>query len=82
MSSRDTPRYHAYLMRCWQDQDPHGTEPLAWRCSLEDPHTGARHGFATFEALVSFLRATLDDACGGHAPARAEGYRDAETSSR
>jgi len=53
MISRDTPRYHAYLMRCWQDQVPHVTDPLAWRCSLEDPHTGARHGFATFEAVVA-----------------------------
>ncbi len=34
MISRDTPRYHAYLMRCWQDQDPHVTDPLAYYLQL------------------------------------------------
>ena len=66
MVSRDAPpRYHAYLVRCWQEQGQRVTDPSAWRCSLEDPYTGARRGFATFEALVSFLRDDLDDERGG-----------------
>ena len=33
--------------------------PAAWRFSLEDPHTGERQGFATFEALIAFLQEAL-----------------------
>lgn len=47
------PRYHSYLLRCWSDG------PGRWRFSVEDPHTGARRGFATMAALVAFLDATL-----------------------
>ncbi len=46
-------RYCAYLLRCWQSSEG---EKLAWRASLEDPHTGERIGFATFDAAVDFLR--------------------------
>ena len=44
--------YLAYLLRIWQFKD---AEQLTWRASLEDPHTGERQGFATFEALIDFL---------------------------
>ena len=44
--------YLAYLLRIWQIKD---AEQLTWRASLEDPHTGERQGFATFEALIEFL---------------------------
>jgi hypothetical protein len=44
--------YLAYLLRIWQIKD---AEQLIWRASLEDPHTGERQGFATFEALIHFL---------------------------
>jgi len=30
-----------------------------WRASLEDPHTGERIGFATFDAAITFLRERL-----------------------
>jgi hypothetical protein len=52
-------RYCAWLLRCWQARGQ-GSEPLmTWRYSLEDPHSGARRGFASFEALVAHLRAEL-----------------------
>jgi hypothetical protein len=45
-------RYLSYLLRLWQASS--GGE-LAWRASLEDPHTGERCGFACLAELVTFL---------------------------
>ncbi|MDQ4075769.1 MAG: hypothetical protein M3220_05910 [Chloroflexota bacterium] len=53
------PGYRAYLLRCWQEQSVHEGNMLMWRFSLEDPHTGGRQGFATWEGLVSFLYGEL-----------------------
>jgi hypothetical protein len=30
-----------------------------WRCSLEDPLTGQRHGFAGLDALMDWLKVEL-----------------------
>ncbi len=46
------PCYLAYMLRLWRVGS--GDE-LAWRASLESPHTGERHGFASLEALFAFL---------------------------
>jgi hypothetical protein len=54
-----TPRYEAYLLRFWQEQRQNTRLPAIWRFSLEDPHTGQRHGFATLEALFNFLQTQL-----------------------
>ena len=48
----ESRRYLAYMLRLWQVGDER--EPV-WRASLENPHTGERHGFASLEALVKFL---------------------------
>jgi hypothetical protein len=55
------PRYCSYLLRCWQERSLRQSAAAVWRFSLEDPHTGQRRGFATFEALVAFLRQELLD---------------------
>ncbi len=55
----DAPRYHAYLLRCWAERGQDGTGAVHWRCSLEDPHTGERRGFADLAALLAFLAAEL-----------------------
>ena len=55
------PRYCSYLLRCWEERSDDPLSPHPWRFSLEDPHTGQRRGFATFEALVAFLRQELWD---------------------
>lgn len=48
--------YFSYLFRCWQS----GQGPwLVWRVSLEDPHTGQRVGFATFDDAIDFLKTRL-----------------------
>ncbi len=57
------PRYCAWLLRCWEVRGPGPGPPLTWRCSLEDPHTGERRGFAGLEALSAFLRAELARGC-------------------
>jgi hypothetical protein len=59
------PRYCAYLLRCWQEQSFVHVGRTVWRFSLEDPHTGERRGFATWEAVVAFLKAELRDEVGG-----------------
>lgn len=47
------PRYRAYLLRLWA-VDSAG-QPV-WRASLQDTHTGERHGFADLAQLTSFLQ--------------------------
>lgn len=63
--------YHAFLLRLWRVD---GGGRAAWRASLEDAHSGERHGFSDLPALQSFLQAQLE----AHAPERAEPSR-AET---
>ena len=55
----EAPRYRAYLLRCWAERGQDGTGAVHWRCSLEDPHTGERRGFADLAALLAFLDAEL-----------------------
>ena len=70
MNVRDPLRgYHAYLLRCWQEQDVHTDGPLAWRFSIEEPHSGARRSLTNWEALLAFLLAELQDESLGDAGA-------------
>jgi hypothetical protein len=66
--SAPPPGYRAYLLRCWR-------EATGWRFSLEDPHTGARRGFAGPEALLAFLEVALDGGKAGGESRRTEGAR-------
>jgi hypothetical protein len=55
------PGYRAYILRCWAVPAP-GADPAArFRCSLEDPRTGERHGFGSMLALLAFLQTHLTD---------------------
>jgi len=51
-----TPNYHAYLLRCWRDD-----EHTPWRFQLEDPHTGERRGFDTPEKILKFLNHRMEN---------------------
>jgi hypothetical protein len=51
---RQPPAYHAWMLRCWRDA---GAAP--WRWGLEDPHTGARRGFASLTDLAAFLEGVV-----------------------
>jgi hypothetical protein len=48
----EQPGYLAYLLRLWRVNDD--GKPV-WRASVENPHTGERHGFANLETLFAFL---------------------------
>jgi hypothetical protein len=61
IADRAAPRYRAYLLRFWQERRRSGAGAPVWRFSLEDPHTGARHGFATLKELVAMLEHTIED---------------------
>lgn len=50
--TNERSRYLAYMLRLWQVGSE---EELTWRASLESPHTGERHGFASLAALFAFL---------------------------
>jgi hypothetical protein len=52
-------QYQAYLLRLWWTGQ--GAQ-RALRLSLEEPHTGQRHGFATLEHLVAFLEERTETA--------------------
>lgn len=45
-------RYQTYILRIWREA---GTD-AAWRCSLEDPHSGSRIWFRDFASLSLFLQ--------------------------
>jgi hypothetical protein len=60
MADHDRPaRYHAYLLRCWQERSHDPQRPTVWRFSLEDPHTGARSGYATLNAVIAAVQHAL-----------------------
>ncbi len=50
------------MLRCWEVRSPQPGGPVTWRFSLEDPHTGEKHGFANLEVLTDFLQAELEQA--------------------
>jgi hypothetical protein len=49
------PVYRSFLLRFWEERG----EEHVWRCSLEDPLTGNRHGFANLTALTDWLSTEL-----------------------
>ena len=65
--SNRASRYHAYLLRFWEEPSKHSKTRI-WRFSLESPQTGSRQGYASLEALVKALQTELlseaDDSAG------------------
>ena len=57
--------YLSYLLRLWQ---ANGSKQTVWRASLENPHTGERHSFATLDALFVFLGAETKSVTGQERP--------------
>jgi len=49
------------MLRCWEVRSSDHEGPVTWRFSVEDPHTGQKHGFAGLEALKGFLQAELEE---------------------
>ena len=50
--SHEHRQYVSYLLRLWRAD---GDEAVAWRASLQDPHTGQRIGFADLRRLFEYL---------------------------
>ena len=48
--------YYAYLLRLWREEGER-----KWRASLENPGTGQKRGFASFERLVKYLAELMQD---------------------
>jgi hypothetical protein len=63
----EQPGYLAYLLRLWQVNTDEGP---VWRASLENPHTGERHGFANLERLFAFLEEKTAELAQGEVPAK------------
>ena len=59
--TKEQPDYLSYLLRLRRVS---GGEAV-WRASLEDPHTGDLHNFASLEEAVDFLRAHMGVAPAG-----------------
>jgi hypothetical protein len=54
------PRYRSYVLTFWEERGGDPDRPTVWRFSLQDPRTGQRHGFASLEGLMTFLRGELE----------------------
>jgi len=63
----ERPGYLAYLLRLWRVNDD--GKPV-WRASLENPHTGERHGFANLELLFAFLEEKTGELAQREEPAK------------
>lgn len=47
-------RYHLFILTVWaEDHSPQ--EPVRWRYSLEESHTGVRNGFKDLAELLAYL---------------------------
>ena len=73
LMTRESHGYLAYMLRLWQT----GEDTKVWRASLENAHTGARHGFASLDALFVFLEEETDQ---GNMAAREESCLDSNQS--
>jgi len=56
MHPKQPPRYHAYMLRMWEERSEDGGQRAVWRFQVEDPHTGRRHGFDGLPALLAYLQ--------------------------
>lgn len=50
------PDYCSFLLRFWRDD-----RYCPWHATLEDPHTGQKHYFASPEQLWEFLQKQLTE---------------------
>ena len=53
------PDYRSYVLTFWEERSHAPGAQDAWRFSLRDPHTNQRHGFASLEEMMAFLRLEL-----------------------
>jgi hypothetical protein len=66
--TKEQPDYLSYLLRLRRVSG----QEVTWRASLEDPHTGELHNFASLEEVVDFLQGQMG---GESEPATSSGGR-------
>jgi hypothetical protein len=49
------PRRHSFILTLWLEEGQLPEGPAGWRCSLQEPESGLRHGFASLSALWRYL---------------------------
>jgi len=60
MHTPRTPhRYHAYLLRCWEERTGSSSDAVTWRFLVEEVGKGERHGFISLEDVYTFLHQEL-----------------------
>ena len=59
------PDYRTYVLRLWRMR---GAGAIGWRASLADPDSGERHGFASLDDLLLFLRRETGVGSGAEGP--------------
>lgn len=57
-------RYHIFVLSLWEA----GGQSVAWRFSLQDPHTAERRGFTDLAELTTFLAAWMGAGDRGQGP--------------
>ena len=53
------PRYHAYMLRMWEERSEGDAQRALWRFQVEDPHTGRRRSFDSFSTLFTYLQGVV-----------------------
>ena len=61
MKKNKRSSYHAYLVRCWQEENITLSRKAGWRFSIEQVfYERRRRGFTNLEALFDFLQTELE----------------------
>ena len=58
------PQHQFFILGLRMQPDSRPGGQLAWRISLEDPHTTGRSGFTTLTELNAFLQVWMDKKAG------------------
>jgi len=56
---RTSHRYHAYLLRCWEERTGSSSDEVTWRFLVEEVGKEGRHGFISLEDVYTFLHQEL-----------------------
>jgi len=56
---RTPRRYHAYLLRCWEERTGSSSDAVTWRFLVEEVGKEERHGFISLEDVYTFLHQEL-----------------------
>jgi hypothetical protein len=61
MSEIDHPKYFFFIFHCWKENDPTQELEPGWRFSLLKSDSEERFGFTSLEAMVIFLKQSLEE---------------------